>query len=77
MGDAARHESAPDLVGAEGQVHDDKGPADPPDNALSVVNHLVQGHRERGIMPCHDVGSRVPHKDAVHSLWVPGGGGGG
>ena len=62
------------LVGAEGEVHHDQRALGGAHHGLGVVNHLVQGDGQRGLVTRHHIRGAVAHQDDVHARLVHHGG---
>ena len=58
------------LVGSKRHVNDQQGAVHGSLNALSVVDHVVEGHGHRGDLTGHDVGRGVPYEDDVNTCLV-------
>ena len=55
------------LVAAEGQVGDEKGALAAARDAARVVGHVVEGDRQRGVVPLQHHAERVPDQQAVQA----------
>ena len=53
------------VVGAEGHVADDEGVGSALDHGLDVVDHVVHGHGDGGVIAQHDHAQGVAHQDHV------------
>ena len=64
------------VVGAEGHVADDEGVGSALDHGLDVVDHVIHGHGDGGVIAQHDHAQGVAHQDDLDIALVHDGGGG-
>ena len=58
------------LIGAEGEIDDDESSVHCTLDALSMVDHVLEGDGDGGDLTRHDVGRRIPDEDHVHACVV-------